>query len=523
MVGSRGQYDRVPGHVRSPLHGTSGIDVSLGARAIKRLVIGFLVACVVLFSLHASKDRISSLGYRELANEVPDNVEEEASPSEVKPSVEADVPEMPKLTTVNAQSCDGRRTQYRNLLDARSPPRNLQFDATGELAGGLAGYSLSQSQTLSSKTCWSSQDRYGLFAHPVDGSLNACNALLSPKDRTAIVLRLEPTNLFTDDAVQNLRALIVEAGWFHGFDVILLQHVDANAYDEGRIPAEFRDLLVNFRADQVFDGYPQETEAKSKIDRAGLRYEGEDGFRYVSTFYHFPQTWFFRVHKEYRFAYFLDSHVRHTGNYGDLFGLLKRSIGEGDVLTTEEEKAEGREKRSTDSTTTTTDLVTLDPMEVTRPSVLWDHAFTHLPESYYRAKFIVHGMSRRFAAAMNETLWEGVNAPHDGFLPAVAVKHGLSVAMLAHPVMKRKDAAFVFERYAIPDDRAAEWRVLNLDEAWREAQNATWQHGGTFAVQAVRWMDDAPQVRWLDETYQLWKSRAERCLPGLLIYPVSGR
>ncbi|CCG83291.1 protein of unknown function [Taphrina deformans PYCC 5710] len=470
------------------------MDRAIGARALKRLLLGFLLCFVTLSVLYSARDRISSVGYSDLVIGAPRTDNVTASEIGLEP-IDVDTPDqLDLLKTVNAKTCAERRKHYKALVDATTGSRKLNLDGANNLVD--LPFTLCKSQPLSTETCWRAGERLAPLKHEIDDALNRCNALEQPRNRTALVLRLEIDNLFTDDAILNLRALLLEVGWYFGIDVNILQ-IRGEEYDDEKVPVEFRRLLVNYRADTVFDGFPEDTHAKDKINRPGLNYNLDVGSRYATTFYQFPQTWWFDQKEEYSFAYFIDSHVRHTGSYNHLFKSITQMIPRN------------------------ADLVTMDPVQVTKPSVLWGAGEAARPESYYRGRFMLHGISRKLSAMMKDSLMAGLNAPHDGFLPAVAVKNEAVIVMFAHPVMKRKDG-MLFPTYTLPDEKS--WPIHNLhasDSIIGDRQ--VWQHGGTYAVDATRYVQDSKTHSWVDDMYQAWIAEPRQCLPGLLLYPVSGR
>lgn len=501
-----GQYQPVEGN-------STTMKLDLGSRAVRRLVLIFFIVLVILGSLYTVKDKAILASSSSISDDVPivpDVIEEQVQtiphidkPEEVEPSGSGE--RFPLIKNINPTSCEARRAEYKELVDGRILRNKVSRGADNELEG--LSLELSQSQSIFSQTCWTSDDRYAHYTDPVDVALNKCNEIATPMNRTSVVLALEYNVLFTEDAILNLRSLILEVGWYYNWDVILLQNIPDHEKDEiDRIPEEFRELVVKYTNDDIFDGFPDATNAKNKINRNRLSYHGTFD-RYTSTFYQFAQVAFFETFPEFEFAYFLESHVRNTGSYQELFGAIQGS---------------------TRSSRVPVDLLSLEPIVVTKPAVFWSGSEASKPESYYKAKHIVHGISRRLAVSMNESLYAGINAVHEAFLPAVALKHDYNIVMFAHPVMKRRNG-LLFESYTTPAKQS--FTVLNLDESKAELRydedgnggGRAWQHGGTFDVNAAKWADDQKQTKWINDLYQDFKSNKETCLPGLLIYPVSGR
>lgn len=485
----------------------SSLRPDIGARAIKRLVLGFLAASLLLSLLHYSKDKVGSQGYSYVTGEILPEIEIEEpvrAPAKetfgdyIPPTaVDEEQGRFQHITSVNDTICEKRREDYRLLVDNRNPRSTLKWTGQHDLANDH--YTLASSQALYSDSCWTSYDRYRHYHDTADDSLNRCNALKQPYNRTAVVLQLESNNLFTEDATLNLRALILEAGWYLNMDVILLQNVGSHEeYNPDKVPEEFRKLLINFEKVQVFAGYPNEAKATNMVDRPSLNYGGGEFSRYVTAFYHFTQIWFFKQRPEYDFAYFIESHVRSFSDYKELLQKIK-------TLT------EGKEAP---------DFVTLDPIVLTKPTTYWSGKESGLPESYFKNKLVVYGVSRRLVAAMEDNLMAGINALHEAFLPATAIKNNYNIYTLAHPIIKRNDN-LVFGSY-LPSE-SQNFVMLNLKDSAIEGNGTGWLHGGTFAADTVRWVDDLKQTQWIDTLYQDWRHEEELCMPGLLVYPVSGR
>lgn len=497
--------------------------IDLKSKVVRRFILIVLITLVIFGSMYSMRGQFTSDRLNNLIDNVNDasgvvaekvnavvqkvqQIHTQESPEVAVVSGER-VPliRFPLIRDVTPSNCERRRKEYRELVDGRILANTLDRNEKDELTG--FSFELAKSQALFSETCWTVEDRYAHYTDQVDVALNKCNELAIPANRTTIVLALEYDVLFTADATSNLRALIIEVGWYNNWDVILLQNIKKHEEDDvDKIPHEFRDLVIKYTNEDVFEGFPESTNAKNMIDRHTLSYSGTFD-KYTSTFYQFAQVAFFETFPEYGFAYFLESHVRSTGNYQELFSAIEES----------------RKSHSE------VDLLTLDPILATKPTAYWKGPEAAAPESFYKGKHVVHGISRRLATAMNDTLHNGVNAPHEAFLPAVAIKHNFDIFMFAHPIMKRING-LLFEAYTTPTKQS--FTILGLDKRQQEAieYNADgaslqqpWQHGGTFDADSKKWVQDQKQTKWIDELYQNWKSDPQSCLPGLLVYPVSGR
>lgn len=520
---------------------TSRFD--FGAKAVRRVALVIVIIVVIIGSLHSINSQVRAQALVKIAEDVTAAsravvVQWTAAVQKIKDAHDqhdekSAAPSLENIRETNKVNCERRRAEYRSLVDSRTLSDRLERNAEGKLTG--FSYELATTQPLFSETCWTVDDRYSIYKTPVDTAVNKCNELLEPssRNRTAIVLALEYDVLFTEDAVLNLRALIVEVGWYHNYDVVLLQNIkkhDETPEQIDKIPEEFRDLVVKFTNDDVFEGYPESPDFKTKIDRHGMRY-ATDFDKYCSTFYQFAQVGFFDTFPEYKFAYFLESHVRSTGNYQELFSAIQSSAAEVESQL----RSEGADVAVGGDDI---DLITLDPVDVIKPAMYWTGPELASPESYFRGKLVVHGVSRNLVVAMNETLMSGTNAPHEAFLPAVAVKYGFNIAMFAHPIMKRPDG-LLFETYSVPSKQ--NFKIMNLaaqqqqhdrskqddeEESTRdqEQQRQVWQHGGTFNADAQKWVDhERSQTKWINDLYQDWKRDPGTCVPGLLVYPVSGK
>lgn len=386
------------------------------------------------------------------------------------------------------KSCKAIRNFYDHQLQLRGASSSLKFDESGNVAD--EPWRLSTSQSLFDAGCWTSQDRYELYGSVINAQVNNCNQVEEGMDRTAIVLRVSPDHIFTTDALLSMRALVVEVGWHHKADIVLLQNIETHA-GHGRdnpAPAEFEDLVITYNSDDIFGSYP---EVKGMENRIGLNYEHWRG-RYTQKYYHYVQAWFFEQRPEYAFAYFVDTHVRSLSTWGQIFSAIQDAL-------------RGQPRP---------DLLTLAPIMITKPNA-WPPELQGPPENAYKVNLAVHGISRRLGAAIRRHVDGHIIAPSDVFLPSVTLHYQYNIAMFAHPLIKPNNS-LLFHPYVLPSGSG--FNVLNLHSSTSkdihtEGNETVWQSSASFSE---------TRNMWINDIYQSWRKTKGKCLPGLLIYPVTG-
>lgn len=461
---------------------------ALGSLTISNRVLRIAIAAVTIFVL------ISTVA---LTTQIPYSVIHEFSrfPSMSVGKTETALPEpdiedlsLPANFEPEETSCRELRNYYDHQLQLRGASSSLKFDESGSIAD--EPWQLSKSQALFDSGCWTSQDRYRLYGSVINAQVNSCNQVEGLMNRTAFVLRVTPDHIFTTDALLSLRALVVEVGWHHKADIVLLQNIETHA-GHGRdnpVPAEFDALAMTYKSDDIFGDYP---EAKGNENRFGLNYENWRG-KYTQKYYQYVQAWFFEQRPEYEFAYFVDTHVRSLSSWNQIFSAIQVAL-------------EGQPQP---------DLLTLAPIMVTKPNA-WPPERQGPPENAYKVNLAVHGISRRLGAAIRTHINDRIVAPLDVFLPSITIQYQYNIAMFAHPLIK-PDNGLLFHPYLVPTGSG--FNVLNLQsgpspDIPKEGNTTIWQSSASFSE---------TRNMWVDGIYQSWRKTKNKCLPGLLIYPVSG-
>ena len=385
------------------------------------------------------------------------------------------------------EACKKQQEIYDSKLAAYAAENKLQFDNDGEIQD--ESWVMAKSQTLFDDSCWLYSEREEPYAGAdTNGQLNKCNALEPNPNRKALVLRLAPDHLFTPDAVHMTRQLFVEIGWRFRMDIILLENVQPGSDNivRSNVPEEFKESVISYNSDMIFANY---TEAKEKERRINYDFHQQKG-HYTQRYFQFVQAWFFEQQPQYEFAYFLESHVRASTDWGTIFKHIFEAL-------------QGQKEP---------DLISLSPIRVTAPTS-WDTVGPRtMPEHCCSSNLAVHGVSRRLGLALRTHLDEPNNAIFNAFLPATAIKNNFNIFMFAHPLIKPSND-LMFEQYMPPTK--LQFTILNLRQ-----QNPS---GGALAWQTSFGSFEETKRSWMDNIYQNWRSNQTRCLPGLLIFPVSGR
>lgn len=159
--------------------------------------------------------------------------------------------------------------------------------------------------------CWTHSDRFQSYQNPSPEMLNliSANNDKNKQRQRAIVLRLSSGQPWNEHFIWFVRSLVMEAGHLAGWDVIILNHLDAAPGTKereeylSRIPEEFWSLLQTFSTAELHS-YLSTDKKKA-------------AFKSVYEHNHTPLQRFMSLeeNKHYEFIYSVESDVRLIGRW----------------------------------------------------------------------------------------------------------------------------------------------------------------------------------------------------------------
>lgn len=394
-------------------------------------------------------------------------------------------------------TCRSTRVELLKLVEDTKPTGRLRYDQNGR--SNNDGW-IGANKLLRNGDCWTYKDRFDRYlSMPKRYFLhNECNRIQRTRSvpRTAIVIRVGESTIWSQDLKLSIRAMVSELGWKLGMDVFVLQHVAVHKSRTSNLPSEFEAFTMQFTMNELVTDY--NATIIEPIPNPPMK------IPIISQFNHMAETYFMRKFPEYEFAWFVENDVRLTGRW-DLFLEDVEAAMNATMLTR------------------TTDLITFTPSYKVNRTWLWANSLAAFPlEALTMTLLQLHRISRGLAMKMHESHLAGRNAYFEGYVSTVATMNNMTKLVFANPVFANSTPAFTGRPFTgianvvIGSDRMHKqnlW-VVNAEDP-QKTPNGTKKeqnlfHGATYS----------PLDVFSRTYYQQWQSRSFVCRPYSLVHPV---
>lgn len=343
--------------------------------------------------------------------------------------------------------------------------------------------------------CWTYNDRYGHYhgMPPAYKFHNECHRLLKHTTSTAFVIRLSEDQVWTDDVILSIRAIVAELGWKQGFDVFILQHIESfKDYNFLSVPAEFRPFAYQFTNTEIMKDYNAEVFLPIKNPPLEIPL--------IAQYNHMVETYFMRSRPEYKFGWFAEVDLRSMGRWDIYLDKVEESI------------------KHTTPKGSTMDLVNFGPSYLATSDWAWGKSLAQFnAEDYTMALLQLHRISRALVKEMHEAHKRGKNAYFEGFPTTVTTTSGLNRFTFTNPVFSNGTIPFTGDPFtgianvdiAGPRLQKTNLYIGNLEDFPKGSPRLLY-HGATYC----------PLGKFSKPYYSEWIANGTICRPSSIVHPV---
>lgn len=409
------------------------------------------------------------------------------------PDRELTRPSFSKTVEKNPKICEQTYDLVNSLVGETTTTTKVLRDENGRPNNtGWVG-----ANRLLDEDCWTYKNRYGHY-HDLPAGFsfhNKCHKHLQQQSSTAFVIRMAESQVWSDDLILSIRAVVSEVGWKKGFDVFILQHIeDPQSFDKSSVPFEFRPYTIQFTDSEVIKDYDPTVFYAINDPPQGLSR--------IAQYNHMAETFFMRAqgNQHYKFAWFAEVDLRSMGRWDKYLDKVVESI----------ERNAPSDK--------TMDLVNFGPSYHATLDWAWGKSLKQFPPQDFTMSLLqLHRVSRSLVDTMHKFHKKGFNAYFEGFPTTVATTSGLNRFTFVNPVFSNGTEPFTGDPFTgiadvdIDGDRLQKKNLwMGNFEDFPPNSSRLLYHGTTYC----------PLANFSKGYYNQWMEDENVCRPASLVHPV---